>query len=77
MYLSVSQLELYVMQAMFLLLLLWDSCTVFCCLSCRVMVIFLKRYGYNTTLSRNSKRIDFIRIPRFITVGVCHLLCML
>jgi hypothetical protein len=35
----------------------------------RVMIIFLKRYGYNTNLSRNSKRIDFIRIPRFTAVG--------
>ena len=37
------------------------------------MIIFLKRYGYNSNSSRNSKRIDFIRIPRFIAVGASNI----
>lgn len=35
----------------------------------RVLILHLKRYGYNTHLSKNSKRVDNIRIPRFIDVG--------
>ena len=36
----------------------------------RVLILHLKRYGYNSQLSKNSKRVDHIRIPRFINVGM-------
>lgn len=38
-------------------------------LFCRIMILHLKRYGYSTELSRNSKRVDNIRIPRSINLG--------
>lgn len=35
------------------------------------MILHLKRYGYNTELLKNSKRVDSIRIPRSINIGKC------
>ena len=33
------------------------------------MILHLKRYGYNFELSKNSKRVDNIRIPRSINTS--------
>ena len=66
-----QQLHMCTLFYLSMLPMLFDNCIkCFVRVCCRVMIIFLKRYGYNTNLSRNPKRIDFIRIPRFIAVGV-------
>ncbi|CAI8015063.1 hypothetical protein GBAR_LOCUS9374 [Geodia barretti] len=56
-----------------------QHCTMSCRLARlpRVMIIFLKRYGYTLTCLETPKRIDFIRIPNSLLLVIFALILLL